>query len=87
MDTVGLPMDVTTEIHGFNSPGEYVRFVEYIEGQVRAGYARELEPDQEYGKGEIFGGRWFEDIESGDIWRLIPPDTPFKGLWEPVEVS
>ena len=80
-------MDVPREIHGFNSPGEYARFVKYIEGQVTAGYARELEPDQEYGKGEIFGGRWFEDVESGDIWRLIPPDIPFRGLWEPVEVS
>ena len=80
-------MDSYKEIHGFNSPGEYDRFVEYIEGQVKAGYLKELEPDQEYGKGEIFGGRWYENVDSGDIWRLIPPDIPFRGLWEPVEVS
>jgi len=80
-------MDSYKEIHGFNSPGEYDRFVKYIESQVKAGYLKELEPDQEYGKGEIFGGRWYENVDSGDIWRLIPPDIPFRGLWEPVEVS
>ena len=78
---------VWEEIHGFNSPSEYARFVDYIEKQVEAGYARELQPDKNYGKGEIYGGRWFEDVESGKVWRLIPPDIPFRGLWEPVEVS
>lgn len=78
---------VWEEIHGFKSPGEYDRFVEYIEKQVEIGYAKELQPDQNYGKGEIYGGRWFEDVDSGEVWRLIPPDIPFRGLWEPVEVS
>ncbi len=32
----------------------------------------------------IYGGRWFCCCECGKIWRLIPPDYPFKGLWEPV---
>ena len=76
---------VWEEIYGFKSPGEYARFVEYIETQVEAGYARELEPNQDYGKGEIYGGRWFEDVDSGDVWRLVPPDMPFRGLWEPVD--
>jgi hypothetical protein len=78
-------MMVWEEIHSFNSLGEYARFVEYIERQVNVGQVRELEPDKNYGKGEIFGGRWFEDINTGDTWRLIPPDIPFRGLWEPVK--
>ena len=73
------------EIHGFISPGEYDKFLRYIEGQVKAGYAIELEPDSNYGKGQIYGGRWFEDVESGEVWRLIQPDFPFKGLWEPIK--
>lgn len=72
------------EIHGFSSPSEYHRFVNYIEGQTQAGHAKEIEPDPDYGRGEIYGGRWFEDVESGEVWRLVPPDFPFKGLWEPV---
>lgn len=76
---------VWEEIHGFSSPNEYDRFVLYIENQVRSGYAKELDCEQTYGKGQIFGGRWFQDIGSGEVWRLVPPDYPFKGLWEPVK--
>ena len=82
----GLPLSVMVweEIHGFSSLGEFRRFEAYIEKQVSDREAEELEPDPEYGKGEIFGGRWFRDVESGQVWRLLEPDFPFKGLWEPV---
>ena len=77
-------MSVPEEIHGFTSPAEYMRFVEYIEGQVVSGVAKELPVDPLYGKGMIYGGRWFQDVEIGAIWRLVAPDPPFRGLWEPV---
>lgn len=60
------------EIHGFQSPAEYDRFVRYSVMYPR------------YGKGMIFGGRWFEHIETREIWRLVAPDFPFRGLWERV---
>jgi hypothetical protein len=74
------------EIHGFQSPGEFNRFVRYIENQVSSGEVEEVNPDPNYGKGEIYGGRWFKDLETGEVWRLVPPDIPLKGLWEPVEI-
>jgi len=80
-------MAVWEEIHGFASPGEYERFVRYIEGQVSAGVAREVSVDRLYGKGMLYGGRWFQDAKNGSIWRLVPPDPTFKGLWEPVNVA
>jgi hypothetical protein len=75
------------EIHGFTSPGEYDRFVRYIEQQVAAGLAREVEVNPLYAKGMICGGRWFEDVETKEVWRLVAPDFPFKGLWEPILVD
>ena len=72
------------EIRGFSSHGEYARFVNYIEQQVVRRYAEELVADPSYGKGLIYGGRWFKDGDSGQVWRLGPPDFPFTGLWEPV---
>jgi hypothetical protein len=80
-------MLVWEEIHGFATPGEYERFVRYVEKQVGSGIAREVSADPSYGKGMIYGGRWFQDAESGAVWRLVPPDFPFKGLWEPVTNS
>jgi hypothetical protein len=75
---------VWEEIHAFASLGEYNRFIQYIEGQVASGVAREVAVDPLYGKGMIYGGRWFQDTENGIVWRLVPPDFPFRGLWEPV---
>ena len=75
---------VWEEIHGFTSVNEYSRFVAYIEDQIASGYVRECKVDENYGKGEIYGGRWFEDLDTKQVWRLVPPDFPFNGLWEPL---
>ncbi len=72
------------EIHGFQSPAEFKKFVRYIESQLNSGEVVEIYPDPNYGKGEIYGGRWFKNLETGEVWRLVPPDIPFKGLWEPI---
>ncbi len=80
-----LKLCIWEEIHGFASPSEYSRFIKYIETQLAKGQAEELTADPSYGAGEIYGGRWFKDIDSGQIWRLVAPDFPFKGLWEPVK--
>ena len=77
---------VWEEIHGFASLGEYARFEKYIAEQVRNGHAEELDADPDYGSGEVYRGRWFKDRDTGEVWRLVPPDFPFKGIWEPVEI-
>lgn len=73
------------EIHGFSSPNEYDRFVKYIEAQVSQGQAVEVPVNPHYGAGEIYGGRWFRERDSDQVWRMVAPDFPFKGLWEPVK--
>jgi len=72
------------EIQGFVSPGEFDRFVKYLDRQIAEGVAREVDCDPDYGRDQLFGGRWFRDLESGEVWRLLPPDFPFTGLWEKV---
>jgi hypothetical protein len=72
------------EINGFQSPGEYLRFVIYINNLVSNGCVEEIEMDQSYQNRMVYGGRWFKNIISNEIWRLVPPDFPFRGLWEPV---
>ncbi len=79
-------MSLWEEIRGFASPGEFDRFVEWLTGQLAAGLAEEIQPDPDYGPGEIYGGRWIREVASGETWRLVPPDPPFRGLWEPVRL-
>ncbi|TLM99890.1 hypothetical protein FDZ73_20880 [bacterium] len=73
------------EIHGFQSFSEYEKFSHFVESKVQSGIVKEIEPLPEYHKGYVYGGRWFEDLQSGRKWRLVPPDFPFRGLWEQVE--
>jgi hypothetical protein len=54
------------------------------QNMLRVGTAVELAADPQYGRGMIYGGRWFQDVKTRAIWRLVAPDSPFRGLWEPV---
>lgn len=74
------------EVNAFVSPGEYSRFMKFINEQVVLGNLVEVEVDPDYSRGEIYGGRWFMEISSGITWRLVPPDPPFLGLWERVQI-
>jgi hypothetical protein len=73
-----------TPIHGFQSYRHYEEFVRELESVVQQGSADEIPPDSEYHFGMIYGGRWFRDRRSGAGWRLIEPEAPFRGIWEPV---
>lgn len=75
------------EIHGFATPGEYKRFVAYIECQIASDQVKEIKPDNNHSKIRMFGIRWFQDIESGAVWQLVEPDIPFRGTWEPVKLT
>ncbi|UBB26614.1 hypothetical protein LAG73_05915 [Pseudoxanthomonas japonensis] len=72
-------------IRDFNSMSEYRRFLSYLDGCMKDGFAEEISCDPNYGSGEVFGGRWFKEVATGKTWRLIEPDFPFRGLWEPIE--
>lgn len=73
------------EIRGFQSPMEYQKFVKFVEERVKDGSLLEIPADVTYEKRGVFGGRWFKKSGSGKVWRLVPPDFPFRGIWEVVE--
>jgi hypothetical protein len=68
----------------FSTPGEFSRFEDYLAAALASGALKELPVDPDYHVGEIYGGRWFELVANGTVWRLIPPDPPFLGLFERV---
>ena len=82
------------EIHGFQCLSEYERFVLWINKFVRNGAIEEIDVSKPYLSdisdsffGELFGERWFKDKSTGLIWRLVPPDFPFKGTFEQVKAQ
>ena len=74
------------EIHGFKTPGEYRRFCIWLESQVITDMVEEI-PVGQSKKRMPFGSneKWFRCKGSGEVWRLVAPDSPFLGLWTAVE--
>lgn len=74
------------EIREFQSISEFVRFCDCLSGQIDAGLVEVVVADKP-SDDLIFGltERRYFCKSSGEIWRLISPDAPFGGLWEPVK--
>jgi hypothetical protein len=75
-----------TPIHGFRSPHEYRSFVTCIDEQTKLGLVLEVEYDATCGAVRTEGERWFRNMETGEVWKLLVPDPGyFQGAWVPVE--
>ena len=71
-------------IAGFVDVKAFYSYQRCVDEAVAAGAAKEVEVDSNYGRAMIYGGRWFEDPLTGEVWRLVEPQPPFMGLWERV---
>lgn len=82
---IDCPCRQWEEIHGFELPSEYDRFVNWIEGVVRVGDVHEVGVEDHYDGSYLFKERWFHCDECGRNWRLVKHDFPFKGLFAVVD--
>lgn len=71
-------------IDGFKSLGEFKRFLSWLQEQVAVGIAQEAPVASPYLGATAFQEKWYIHLESGERWRLVWPDGPFTGLFEPV---
>lgn len=74
--------NVLEEINDFQSVGEFERFQKYIEGLVEVGDLIEVSVKKPYAG---FPEQWFKCKSCFQIWRLVYPDFPFKGIWVKVK--
>ena len=73
-------------IHGFDTPGEYRKFCVWLDLQVVAGMVENIlvgDSTKEVPSGS--DEKWFKCKESGEVWRLVAPEAPFRGFWAEVE--
>ena len=73
-------------IHGFQSPSEYKRFCAWLSAQVESGLAEAVpittpSGDLAFGLNE----HWYRCKATGEVWRLVDPDVPFRGAWGPLK--
>lgn len=69
---------VLEEINEFFSISEFERFQKYIEGLINDGKLIEIPVQKRYAG---FPEHWYKCKSCSQIWRLVYPDFPFKGLW------
>ncbi|KQT50238.1 hypothetical protein ASG47_19805 [Devosia sp. Leaf420] len=75
------------EIYGFRSLGEFERFETWISKQVEAHQVFPVRVAAPYTGATTFQELWFRHSETGETWRLVSPDAPFAGLFEPVQLD
>ena len=75
--------NLLVEIYSFDSWDHYDEVSRRFDAAVAAGTLTEVEPTRPYSI-FAFDQRWFR-APSGEVWRLVKPDPPFKGTLEVVE--
>ncbi len=71
-------------IDDFASRAEFDRFVAWMSAQVDAGSATEVPVTMRYLESTTLIERWYRHSESGQTWRVVWPDPPFRGLFSPL---
>jgi hypothetical protein len=72
------------EIHSFRTPGEFNLFVKWIHEQAAQGLISECVVQEHYA-GSTFDEKLFRCNGCGCIWRLVAPEPPFLGVFEPID--
>lgn len=72
------------KIENFTSLNEFKRFESWIAEQIKIGKASKISVESNYLGASTFEEKWYLCIDCGLKWRLVAPDPPFEGLFEPI---
>jgi len=72
------------KIDDFNNLSEFNRFIDWIYERVDMHTIKEVPVKIPYMGTASLEEKWFLHIESDEVWRLVWPDSPFTGIFEPV---
>jgi hypothetical protein len=72
-------------INDFRSLNEFEQLEKFIDVQIDIGDATEVAVEKPYLNASAFREKWYCHLASGEVWRLVWPDVPFTGLFEPVQ--
>jgi len=72
--------DQWEEVHGFRSLSEYQRFNAWLDALLAEGVATEVPVGVRYSS-PYFPERWVHHDGTGEVWRLVGPEAPFRGVF------
>jgi len=76
---------ILKEIHGFDSPEHFSEFCRTIEKEIEKDELTPITVEKPYGS-LMFEESWYRTA-AGQVWRLVSPEFPFKGVFERVRLS
>lgn len=79
-----MPNSSWQKINDFQSIYEFNEFVNWIENQIKIGDATEIPVESPYAMSPLFKEKWITNLSNNEVWRLVWPDGPFKGLFDKV---
>jgi hypothetical protein len=74
---------VLEEIQGFDSLQHFMEFCRTIEDSITKHELTPVPVEQPYGS-VMFEETWYRTA-AGQVWRLVSPEFPFKGVFERVK--
>jgi hypothetical protein len=74
-------------IDRFQSLAHYEEFHSWINEQVAKGFAAVLPLDPTMAWGNAWEEQWYQCLADREVWRLVGPDPPFRGVFKRLESS
>lgn len=68
-------------VREFASLADYNDLLARLEQDVREGGAQSVPVDRPYSGSTLWDERWFKNRDTAEVWRLVAPDPPFRGLF------
>lgn len=68
-------------ISEFESMADYEDLLARLTAEVTHGGAKSVPVDRPYSGSTLWDERWFNNRRTGEVWRLVAPDPPFRGLF------
>ena len=80
----GSPCDWKS-VDRFKSLADYEQMLAKITEHVANGTARVVAVDPDKAWGTAWDEHWYQCAGNNEIWRLVAPDPPFRGIFKKVE--
>ena len=68
----------------FSSLRDYNSFQKWLDEQIASGLAAQVPVQSPYSGSSLWEEHWYQCLSDHQIWRLVAPDPPFKGIFTPI---
>jgi len=72
-------------IRAFESSAEYRELLSFLTAEITKGIAESVPVERPYSGSTLMDEHWYRNVRTNELWRLVAPDPPFRGVFKRVE--